>query len=66
MPTVFPTLVLKPTLSNRLQGAFSTLVGLFDRVGLRKNVGKTVVMFYLPCQVAGNQSEAAYGRQITG
>ena len=27
-----------------LQGAFSTLVGLFDRVGLRNNVGKTVGM----------------------
>ena len=27
-----------------LQGAFSTLVSLFDRVGLRNNVGKTVGM----------------------
>ena len=25
-----------------LQGAFNTLVGLFDRVGLQTNVGKTV------------------------
>ena len=25
-----------------LQGAFNTLVGLFDRVGLQINVGKTV------------------------
>ena len=31
-----------------LQGAFNTLVGLFDRVGLRTNVGKTVVMVYHP------------------
>ena len=27
-----------------IQGAFNTLVGLFDRVGLRPNVGKTVGM----------------------
>ena len=27
-----------------LQGAFGTLVGLFDWVGLRKNVGKTLGM----------------------
>ena len=27
-----------------LQSAFSTLVGLFDRVGMRTNVGKTVGM----------------------
>ena len=27
-----------------LQGAFTALVGLFDRVGLWKNVGKTVSM----------------------
>ena len=49
-----------------LQGAFSTLVGLFDRVILRTNFGKTVGMVCRPCQVAGNQSEAAYGRWMTG
>ena len=27
-----------------LQGAFTALVGLFDRVGLQENVGKTVSM----------------------
>ena len=27
------------------QGAFDNLVGLFDRVGLQTNVGKTVGMF---------------------
>ena len=32
-----------------LQGAFSTLVGLFDRVGLRTNARKTVGMVYPPC-----------------
>ena len=32
-----------------LQGAFTALVGLFDRVGLRTNVGKTVSMVCHPC-----------------
>ena len=38
-----------------IQGAFSTLVGLFDRVGLWTNARKTVGMVCHPCQVAGNQ-----------
>ena len=37
-----------------IQGAFNTLVGLFDRVGLRKNFGKTVGMVCHPFQAAGN------------
>ena len=49
-----------------IQGEFNTLVGLFDMVGLRTNVRKTVGMVCRPCQATGNQSEAAYGRQITG
>ena len=44
-----------------LRGAFDTLVGLFDRVGLRTNVGETVDMIYRPFRVAVNQSEEAYG-----
>ena len=48
-----------------LQGAFSTLVGLFDRVGLRTNVRTTVGMVCLPYQAAGTQSEAAYGQRMT-
>ena len=48
------------------QGAFITLVGLFDRVGLRKNFGKTVRMVCHPCQAgAGNRTEEAYERRIT-
>ena len=39
-----------------LQGAFTALVGLFDRVGLRKNVGKTVSMVCHPFQ-AGRETE---------
>ena len=49
-----------------LQGAFSTLVGLFDSFGLRTNVGKTVGMVCRPCQAAGTQSEAPYGKNMTG
>ena len=49
-----------------IQGGFSTLFGLFDRVGLKTNVGKSIVTVCRPCQVAGMQSEAAYGRQMMG
>ena len=33
-----------------LQGTFTALVGIFDRVGLMTNVGKTVSMVCHPCQ----------------
>ena len=33
-----------------LQGAFSALVAIFDRVGLRTNVRKTVSMTFHPCR----------------
>ena len=49
-----------------LQGEFSTLVRLFDRVDLLTNVGKTVGMVCRPCQAAGTQSEATYGKNMTG
>ena len=49
-----------------LKWAFNALVGLFERVGLQINVGKTVSMVCRPCQEAGNQSEAAYGWKMTG
>ena len=40
-----------------LQGAFTALVGLFDRVGLLTNAGKTVSMVCHPCQAgAGNRT----------
>ena len=51
---------------HRLHWVFNDLVVLFERVGLRTNVGKTVSMVFRPCQAAGNQSEAAYGRKMTG
>ena len=49
-----------------LEGAFFILVDLFDRVGLRTNVRKTVGMVCHPFQATGTQSEAAYGQQMTG
>ena len=49
-----------------LQGAFSTLLGLFDRVDLRTNFGKTVSIVYHPCQATGNLTTEAYGRRVTG
>ena len=49
-----------------IQGAFSTLVGLFDKVVLRNNSWKTVGMVCRPCQAAGTQSEAAYVQQMMG
>ena len=49
-----------------LQGAFNALVGLFDRVGLKTNVWKTVGMVCHPCQAAGNLTMVAYWRRIMG
>ena len=45
---------------------FRTLVGLFDRVGLRNNVGKIVGVLFCPLQAAGTQSEVVYGQRMTG
>ena len=43
-----------------LQGAFTALVAIFDRVGLMTNFRKTVSMVCHPCQTgAGNQTEEA-------
>ena len=49
-----------------LQGAFNALLGLFDRVCLQKNVRKAFGMVCHPCQAAGNITQAAYRRRITG
>ena len=49
------------------QGGKCALVGLFDRVSLRTNFGKTVSMVCHPFQAtAGNRTEEAYGRRIMG
>ena len=49
-----------------LHVAFNNLVGLFDRVGLRKNVRETVGIVCHPCQAAGNLSTEAYRQRVTG
>ena len=49
-----------------VQGAFYTLIGMFDRVGLCTNVGKTVGVVFRAFQAAGNQLESAYRRRIMG
>ena len=48
------------------RGDFITLVGLFDGLVLKTNVGKTVGMVCRLYQVEGTKSEAAYGRRMTG
>ena len=50
-----------------LQGAFSALVAIFDRVGLQNNVNKTVSMACQPCQAgSGNRSTDGYRRRVAG
>ena len=49
-----------------LQGAFRTLLGMFDWVGLRTNVRNMVRMFFCPCQAAVNNLEAAYEWRTMG
>ena len=39
-----------------LQGSFDTLTGVFDRLGLQKNVGKTVRMIVHPCRAVVTHS----------
>ena len=50
-----------------IQGAFSALVAIFDRLGLRTNVRKVVSMACHPFRAgAGNRTEAGYSRRLTG
>ena len=50
-----------------LQGAFSALVAIFNRVGLQTNVNKTVIMACQPCWAgSGNRTAEGYRRRITG
>ena len=48
-----------------LQWAFTQLVGLFDRVGMKTNCNKTVSMTCRPCSTPGNRSEETYGHIMT-
>ena len=48
-----------------LQGAFSALVAIFDRVGLRTNVDKTVSMACHPCWAGtGNRTTESYSLRL--
>ena len=49
-----------------IQVLFDTLNGLFDRVGLRTNVGTMVGIICCPCRTVGTQLEALYERQMMG
>ena len=49
-----------------LQWAFTILVGLFDRVGLKTNQRKTVSMVCRPCSAAGNRTKTSYKHTMTG
>ena len=50
-----------------LQGAFSALLDIFDRVGLRTNVDKTVSMDCHPCREwTGNRTTKGYRRKLMG
>ena len=50
-----------------LQGTFSALVAIFDRVGLRTNVNKTVSMACHPCRVgSSNRTTAGCSWRLTG
>ena len=49
-----------------LQWAFTILVGLFDRVGLKTNQRKTVSMTCRPCSASGNRLENSYAQTMTG
>ena len=49
-----------------IQSAFDTLTGLFDWVGLRTNVRKTMVMVFRPFQADGLRAVEAYTRRMIG
>ena len=44
----------------RIQETMDVLTGLFDRVGMRTNVDKTVGMVCQPCHTSGRQFEVVY------
>ena len=50
-----------------LQGVFSALEAIFDRVGLQKNVDKIVSVACHPCRAgSGNRTTEGYRRRMTG
>ena len=55
-----------PTNAGWIHAAFDTLTGLFDRLGLRENINKTVGTVCHPFRAAVAQADEAYTRQMTG
>ena len=49
-----------------LQSEFDTLMGLFDRLGLRTNFRKTVEVVFRMCRADGVRADKAYTRRMTG
>ena len=49
-----------------LQTTFHTLTGLFNQVGLRKNVRKTMGMVCQPCRAVGIREDEVYKRRMMG
>ena len=49
-----------------IQSAFDTLMGLFDQVGLRINIHKTVGMVCRPFRTSGVRADKAYTRRMEG
>ena len=42
-----------------LQSEFDTLTGIFERAGLRTNIGNTVGVVFRPCRAARVQADKA-------
>ena len=49
-----------------LHWEFDVLIGIFERVGIRTNVAKTVEMVCQPGPISGQHSSAAYEWRMTG
>ena len=49
-----------------IQTAFDTLIGLFDQVGLKKNVKKSMGVVCHPCRADGVRADKAYIRRMMG
>ena len=58
--------LVAPTLTERLQIFFTSLINRFDRVSLYINMRKTVSMDFWTCNIPGGLSESAYMWQVTG
>ena len=49
-----------------IQSAFYTLAGIFDRLGLRTNICKTVGVVCRKCRSVGVLADKAYTRRMSG